>query len=135
MFTNRKKLNELTVPEFANRHKDLLVIVCDPKTDNMFVGYGGAMVSGKIKSATGEKLHVVKDMLAHSQFKKNINPFLTGIMEIMQLPLKAGNLFYQFLDGAIFNISKVLVKHPKGIPSPFVNKQGQPLTDNVNDKI
>jgi hypothetical protein len=104
----RKKLNELTVPEFANRYRDLLVIVADPKTDNIFVGHGGKVVSGNIRSTTGKKAKVVKHVLSHSQFKSSIDEFITSLMETLKLPLKYGNNFYQFIDGALFNISKAL---------------------------
>lgn len=111
-----------TVPDFAHAHKDLLVIVCDPKTDNIFVGYGDQIVSGRIKTALGKELNVVRNVLDHSQFKENVNPFITGIMEVLQLPLKAGNQLYQFIDGALFAISKALRKDKppeNGVASPY----------------
>lgn len=114
-----------TVPGFAALHKDLLVIVCDPKSDNIFVGYNNFVVSAKMKSADGKKTHVVREVLKHSQFDKSIDSFLVGIMEVMRLPLKAGSVFYNFLDGALFNISKALRKKdlepkPGAVLSPFV---------------
>lgn len=125
IFKKQKDVMEMTVPEFAHAHPDLLIIVCDPKTDNIFVGHNDAIVSGKIKSLEGTKMHVVKDVLQHSQFAKSIDPFLTGVLEVLKLPLKAGNQFYQFLDGALFNISKALRKdkpQPGAIPSPFIKE-------------
>ncbi len=120
--SKKNKLMPFTVPEFAQKHSDLLVIVCDPKTDMIFVGHNKEMVLGTMKSADGKKLHIVRDILNASQFESNINHFITGLIEALQLPLKAGNMFYQFVDGALFNISKKLRKNKieKGaVESPY----------------
>lgn len=120
------KVMPYEVPEFAQNHPDLLFIVCDPKTDAIFVGHKGEMVLGNIKSADGKKMQIVKSVLDHSQFAGSINHFITGLLEALQLPLKAGNLFYQFIDGALFNISKALRKEPKpmkgAVKTPFVDE-------------
>lgn len=119
--STRLKVMPYEVPEFAQKHPELLFIVCDPKTDAIFVGHKNEMVLGNIKSADGKKMKVVRDVLDHSQFKGAINPFITGLLEALQLPLRAGNLFYQFIDGALYNISKSLMRRPKpgAVKSPF----------------
>lgn len=117
----KKKIMSFEVPEFAQKNPDLLIIVCDPKTDMIFVGHKGEMVLGNIKSADGKQMKIVRNVLDHSQFKTAINPFITGLLEALQLPLKAGNLFYQFIDGALFNISRSLMRKPKpgAVKSPI----------------
>ena len=117
-------LMSLGVPDFAHAHKDLLVIVCDPKTDNIFVGYNDIVVSGRIKSAVGKRMHVVRDVLRYSQFNSGVDLLIAQIAETLKLSLKHGRLFYQFLDGALFNIARTW-KHKKerregAIESPFV---------------
>jgi hypothetical protein len=122
--TQAKKVMSFDVPDFAQKNKNLLVIVCDPKTDMIFVGKGGEMVLGRIKSADGKQMSVVKNVLDNSQFKTAVNPFIVALLEALQLPMKAGNLFYQFIDGALFNISKALArkKKPGAVVSPFVSE-------------
>ena len=96
------------ISEFCHYNKDLLVIVADPKTDNLFMSYRDKIVANQIKNAEGFKTHVVKGVLSHSLFKKEVDNFLTSIMDSLQLSLEDGNQFYQWIDGALYNIAKVL---------------------------
>lgn len=126
-FKKKKSVTKMDISEFAHANKDLLIIVCDPKTDNIFVGYKDKVVSARMKTADGKRMRVVKNVLIHSQFKKHVDPFLHGIAQALQLPFTKGNQFYQFLDGALFNISKALRKDKpqKGaVPSPFMESKG-----------
>lgn len=112
MIFNRDERLMFTLPEFTNANKDLLIIVCDPANDRMFISYKNRSVNSKIKSPTGKNLHVIKDVLKYSRFDKTVNQFLTAIMEALQLPTWKGsvNHFYQFIDAAVFNIAKSLRK-------------------------
>uniref|UniRef100_A0A6H1ZAY3 Uncharacterized protein n=1 Tax=viral metagenome TaxID=1070528 RepID=A0A6H1ZAY3_9ZZZZ len=107
LFYTRKMLN---IQQFARNHRGYLVIVCDPKDDTMFMSYRGRQVSAKIKSEDGRNHKVVKGVLKHSIFEREIDRFIGGIMQGMKLSLEHGNQFYQFIDGALFNISKSLKK-------------------------
>jgi hypothetical protein len=113
-----------------HENKDLLVIICDPKTDNIYVSYKDAMAAGKIKSPTGKKLHVIKGVLRESLFKDNIDMFITGMVETLKIPLRKGNQFMMFLDGAVYSIAKTIQQRKKRssanaagkrVKSPFVN--------------
>lgn len=109
IFGNDNRLKK-TIPEFLHANKDLLIFICDPKSDNIIVAHKDAIVTGRLKSADGKSIHVVKGVLSHSLFEKNTDLFLSGIAELIKLPMldKAGNEFYKFIDGALFNISKNL---------------------------
>ncbi len=109
---------QISMQDFAHRHKNLLVIICDPKTDEIQVTYKDKFVKGKIKAVDGKKLHVVKSMLLESQFDKHIDGFIGSLVETLKLSVMAGGHFYKFLDGALFNISKALSKKSKVKPSP-----------------
>lgn len=129
MFTSRKKKLGMSVPEFVSANKDLLIIVADPKTDSIYVAYNNKIVAGNIKSADGKKLHVVRSVLKDSLFQKNIDLFIASIVDTIKLPLRKGNQFFMFLDGAIFNIAKSLAKKNK-IKSPFVPESHSDLSKN-----
>lgn len=88
-----------------------MVIICDPKTDRVFVSYKDKHVNGRIKSATGKNTKIVKEVLSHSRFHHNIDDFITAIAETLNVSLKNGNQLYQFIDGALFNIAKSLRKN------------------------
>lgn len=124
MFNLRNKRIQHAVPEFMHANKDLLVIVCDPKTDTIYAGYKDNFVGGKIKSPSGKKLKVVKSVLKSSLFKDSIDLFITGLVETLKLPVRKGNQFLMFLDGALFNLAKATRKKTKAkaqqpIPSPY----------------
>ena len=115
-----------TVPEFMHANKNLLIIVCDPKSDRIFVGHRDRLVNGKIKSNTGKQTKVVRDVLRYSRFDKTIGDFIATLAETLNLPLLKGNQFYQFLDGAIYNIAKAVrrKRQPEAVLSPreFIKK-------------
>lgn len=104
-FYNRKML---TVQQFAHKHRSYLVIVCDPKDDTIFVSYKDKHISAKIKSVDGKNHHVVKRVLKHSYFKTEIDRFLGGLIDALKCSLPDGINFYQFIDGALYNITKAL---------------------------
>lgn len=115
------------IPEFMHKHKDLLLIVCDPKTDTIFASYKDSMISGKIKSPTGKNLEVVRNVLRASRFEDTQDLFFTSLIEVLQLPVRKGNQFLMFLDAALFNIAKSLRKRKSGpikgaVKSPFVER-------------
>lgn len=138
MIFNRDERALFTIQEFAHQNKNLLIIVADPKTDRMFVAHQDRFVNAQIKSPDGKKTHVVRDVVRYSQFHKSIDMFITSLVETLKLPLWKGgaNQFYQFIDGAIFNIAKSLRKPPKpqepgAVPSPFVEaREGRDIKNN-----
>lgn len=125
---NREAYMLTRMPAFLHAHKDYLIIICDPKTDRIVVSYRDRLVNGKIKSNQGKKTKVVRDVLRYSRFHKNIDGYLSSMAETLNLPVFKANQFYQFLDGAIYNIAKSVRKKrqtdppKKPVPSPFVEK-------------
>jgi hypothetical protein len=107
LFFKRKMLN---VQQFAHAHRDFLVIVCDPRDDTMFMSYRDKQVTGKIRSNDGINHRVVKNVLKHSTFDREIDRLLGGIIDVLRCPLNIGNHFYSFIDGALFNITKSIKK-------------------------
>lgn len=121
--TEKKYLT--TIKEFGHANKNLLIIVCDPASDRIFVTYKDRFVNGKIKSVEGKSSKVVKNVLKYSRFNENIDGYLTSIMETLALPIWRANQFFQFLDGALYNIAKSLRKKRSGnaVPSPYSEKK------------
>lgn len=107
-FYKRKMLD---IQQFAHSHRNYLVIICDPKDDTMFMSFRNKQISAKIKSADGINHKVVKNVLKHSTFEREIDRLLGGIIDALKTPLDIGNHFYSFIDGALFNISKALKKN------------------------
>lgn len=97
-----------TVRDFAQRHRDFLVIVLDPKDDSLYASYRGKEVFNVIKAVDGSRQRVVKKVLARSTFKGNIDKLISSVAQAFDLSLKNGNLFYHWLDGALHAISQAL---------------------------
>lgn len=121
-----------SIGEFANANSDLLVIVADPRSDNLFMSYGGVVAMNKIKSVDGKKMTVVKDVLNHSLFKKKADTFLGGLIDFMGLDEKVPgvNQFIQWVDGALCNIAKKLRLNKRGLSvesPPKINHAETPI--------
>lgn len=107
-----KKRQMFTVPEFAHTNRKLLIIVCDPATDEIFVGYKDRFAKGKIKSAEGGRTNVVKSVLRASKFEKSIGNFIAVLTETLGLKkMLDGNQLFQFLDGALYRIAGLKKKN------------------------
>jgi hypothetical protein len=112
VFWKLKEAKQLEVQKFAQAHKDLLIIVLNPKDDKLFMAHGGLQILSQVKSASGKNEHLVKNLLKHSRFESNIDKFITILADSLQLPLRKANSFYQWIDGALFNLTKAL-KHKR----------------------
>lgn len=109
-----KKEKEIAIKDFLHKHlSDKLIIIADPADDSLYMKYGKNFVLTKIKSMDNKNYRVVKSVLKYSRFKSNIDRLLGGMSEAMQLSIKDGNQFWQWIDGALFAISKKisLTKH------------------------
>lgn len=103
----RVKTREKSIGTFMTENKRLLVIVCDPQTDKMMMSYKGQFVVSQIKKE-GKRGHIVRKMLKYSQFKNNIDGFIQSLSESLLISIQEGNQFFQWVDGAIYNIAKIL---------------------------
>lgn len=104
---NRTDYLRTMLGAFAHENKDLLIIVGDPLTDNMFVAYKDKMVLGKIKSLDGAEQSVVRDVLKRSsvksQFDLALELFLSGFSDLLKVGLTQGNQFYSFISNVLFH--------------------------------
>lgn len=132
--TTRKKSDSVAVGEFAHQHKDLIIIVADPKDDTIFVAYKDRFASGRIRVPEGKDARVIRDMMKNSRlFDSEIDRFLMSLVDVLKINrLSFGvNNFLQFLDGALYNISQRHRKAAKGGPiegaikSPYVKAAGR----------
>jgi len=98
----------LNVQRFAHAHRNMLIIVCDPRDDTMFISYRDKNVTGRVSSQDGIDHRVVRNVLKHSTFNREIDRLLGGIIDVLRTPLDIGNMFYSFIDGALFAITKAL---------------------------
>ena len=125
-----KEKQRYEVKEFMHANKDLLVIVCDPKDDSVFVSYKDKVAGGKIVSLKGDKPNLVKNVLKSAGFERHIDDFLISLAEAIGVKkfIHANSLMH-FIDGALYNISKKSRKQPnklgqlpkqEGKPSPYV---------------
>lgn len=112
-FKNKKGRQEYLrtmLGAFASENKDLLIIVGDPESDFMFVGYKDKMVLGKIKSLDGKEMHIIKDVLKRSavksQFDLALELFLSGMSDLLKLGMKEANQFYSFISNVLFHFQE-----------------------------
>lgn len=104
LFSHKKKV--IDIQEFAHAHSDLLIIVGNPKTDEISIHFRDKIVAGRIKSADGKDLRVVSNLMKASQFNARIDSFLVGIAEMLGLKkFTHGAHFFKFLDGALYNLA------------------------------
>ena len=124
--TKRRK-QQLSVSDFAHKHKHLVVIVLDPADDSLYMAYKDVQVLNKIKTADGKNHKIVKGVMsAGGQFKSKIDFFLTSMLEILKVPLDNPFMqqLIQWFDGAAYNIGKK-IKNDKINEefASFVNKE------------
>ncbi len=107
---SRKLKQRLSVSDFAHKHRNLVVIVLDPETDELYMAYRDVQVLNVIKSADGRKQNIVKGLMKAGQFKSKIDAFLIEIIEWLKIPIKNESMqhFLKWLDGATFAIGKRL---------------------------
>ena len=100
----------MTVGEFAASNPDLLVIVCDPKTDLMQLSYKGKIVADRVVSQEGRKLGVIRKVLNHSLYKKNIDSFIVRLVSQLRYVSKniAADQFFMWVGSKLEDFAKVL---------------------------
>lgn len=93
--------------DFAHNNRELLIIVADPETDQMFVAYKDKMILGKIKSVEGNAMTVVRDVLRNSKLKTDfdraVDFFVAGMVDLLHLSVDRGKEFYKFIADCLFH--------------------------------
>lgn len=102
--------------EFAHENKNVFVVIADPATDHLFAAYNDSMINGKIKSLSGKKQPVVKQVLSFSKFAQSLDKFtffkfkadilIAEIAELLWLPISKSPEFFKFLSDALWFIPK-----------------------------
>lgn len=106
----REQKKSERIGRFIHANKRFLIIIADPATDKLLMSYKDKVVINRIISADGYKHKVVKKILRKSTFENNIDRFIASLAESLKLRLADGNAFFQWVDGALFNISKFFDK-------------------------
>jgi len=104
----------LDVQQFAHQHRKYMVIICDPKDDTIFVSFQDKQVCGRVASMDGVDHKVIKNVLKHSVFEREIDRFLGAIIDVLKCPLEHGDKFFQVIDAALWNITKALKLKKQG---------------------
>ena len=82
---------------FMKKHKDYLVMICDPESDLMILGYCGYITTARVIDKNGKKMGVVEKLLhsKYAKFKRHTDQFLL------------------FVEGALFKMSEKLFELKK----------------------
>jgi hypothetical protein len=122
-----KTEKDIAIKDFLHKHlSDKLIIIADPSDDSLYMKFGKNFVLTKIKSMDGKNHKVVKNVLKYSRFKSNIDRFLGGMIDALQLSVQNGNQFYQWLDGALYAISKAITIKKKETYATKEESSGNP---------
>lgn len=110
LYSNRKNRLAYTVPEFMGANKDLLIIVADPKTDEVVVGFNGKLAKVALSLEGGKKDGIIKKMLKTSKFNENYGAFVVSVAQAMfeKTVSKHSRIFFSVLDGMLFNINHAI---------------------------
>lgn len=114
LFSRRTRMTH-KIGEFMHQNPDLLVIVCDPKTDVIMTGYRNFATAAAIVPNGKDRAKVVKSVLSMSRLDKSVDRFLLQI------------------DGAVFNIAKATRDKRRGqtpdgvVPAISINRPDAPV--------
>jgi hypothetical protein len=97
----RKKMRFIAMTtQFMHENKDVLIIIADPKTDLMVMGYDDAIVPVRILDAKKKPMGLVSKVVKCAK-NKSYDKYM--------------HTFLHFVDGGVFNISRlILTRKSKG---------------------
>ena len=116
---DQKKFDR-SINEFCHDHKEVLVIIADPKSDKILVAYEDYRVYGRLRSVTGKRIRVARDILRKSTFHKPgvRDSFIGGLVDTLKLPLmsEGGQAFYRWVTYGAKSIADKIAfeKNEKG---------------------
>lgn len=105
IFFSRRKRMSYQIPEFASKHKDLLIIIADPKTDELYATYAGHTVRGQMGEKGKKKQGIIKDILKYGRFKHGIDKFLIEMAAMLHGYRTKAKFFYVALHDALYAIA------------------------------
>lgn len=82
LFKSQKQKTGNDMADIIANNPQYLIIVGDPETDTMAVGYKGKCYIERIVDQDKKKMSIVKKVLNHSRFSQNIDSF-TNITSIL----------------------------------------------------
>ena len=103
----------MRIGEFITKNRNKLIIICDPSNDKCLMAYRDKIVINQIKRSDGKNSYVVKRVLKHSTFQGAIDEFLVALIESFWVKVVDARVWLQWIDGALYNISKLFGKPPK----------------------
>ena len=88
--------------EFQNDHKELLILIADPKTDEISISFNKQFAFVKFPAGDMSK-GVVFNALRQSKFAQAIDAFIRGVIESTGIDVtnKSGNELLSLLGGSI----------------------------------
>ena len=109
LYINRRKRLSYTVKEFMHTNKDLLFIIADPKTDEIYIGYDDRHAKGEML-IDGKKVGIVKKMLKTSKFEENYGAYVSTLASLIfdKTVSRWSRIFLNQMNNMIFNLNKSL---------------------------
>lgn len=101
----------MTIPEFTHRHKDLLIIIADPKTDEIYCSYGDKNVRGQIGEKGNIKVGVVRDILKKGRFQTKIDAFMIELAGALKGFTGRAKFFYSGVRDALWAVASSAKKN------------------------
>ena len=106
-YLSRRERLALMLPEFAHKHKDLLIIVADPKTDEIYVHYKDHLVRGQIGDKVGGKNQkIVANMLKFGRFPTVAEKFLLELQASLRGYHKQAKFFFAGLFDSLYAVAR-----------------------------
>lgn len=119
-YIDRRKRLSYTIPEFSHHNKELLILVCDPKTDEIYVCYNDKIVRGRVGSTDGKHKHIIRDVLKYGRFKTKITAFLLELQVALGAYRPKAHYLWAGIHDALFSVAKA---NTKGVESLQENKE------------
>ena len=104
--SNQNKNTFERVKKFAHDNKELLVIVANPVTDEIFIGFDDVNSFVKFPPV----MRVVEGVLRAGSFEKNIDEFMAGIIRGMGDKKVEGVQFYKVIGGGVHAVGRERAK-------------------------
>lgn len=94
------------IKEFAHANRHLLVMVANPLTDEIFVGFNDVNSFVKFPTTGDIKNNVVFGVLRASKFESSIDDLITGLMKVLEDDEGKGVQLYKVVGGALLSIAE-----------------------------
>lgn len=93
------------IKDFLHSHKDLLIMVADPKTDEIVIAYNDQFAVTQYPFESMDK-GIVFNALRESKFDETIDPLMVGIEKATGITVENNQQLSHIIGGSIMNIGK-----------------------------